>query len=150
MMTRTCARNDRGPRRAAQGFTLIELLLVVAILAILASVVVPRLTGSTQKAKVSAAKTQVANFEGALNMFEIDCGRFPTTEEGLRALVEQPPSAKDWKSGGYLPKQTIPVDPWGNAYQYSSPGKHNKDYDLWSVGPDGQDGSEDDVKNWDQ
>ncbi len=138
-------------RRARRGFTLIELLLVVVILAILAGIVVPRFTARAEQARNSAAKTDIANIETALKMFEIDCGRYPTTEEGLRALLEPPPNVKGWQRA-YLEKG-LPVDPWGNPYQYRCPGQHNPDgFDLYSFGPDSQDenGGGDDIGNWTQ
>jgi general secretion pathway protein G len=147
MMTKKCARNDRGSRRLAKGFTLIELLLVVAILAILASVVVPRFAKRSEQARNTAAATDIANIGVALDAFEVDCGRYPTTEEGLKALVEQPSSVKNWNSQGYL--KSLKSDPWGNPYQYRCPGTHNaKSYDLLSLGPDGQEGTADDIDNW--
>jgi general secretion pathway protein G len=147
MMTQKCARGDRGSRRFGRAFTLIELLLVVAILAILASVVVPRLAKRSEQARNVAAATDISNIGLALDAFEVDCGRYPTTEEGLRALVEQPSSVKNWNSQGYL--KNVRSDPWGNPYQYRCPGQHNaKSYDLYSFGPDGQDGTADDIDNW--
>lgn len=134
-------------KRTRQAFTLIELLLVVVILTILASIVVPRFTKRSEQARIAAAKTDIANIEVALDAFEIDCGRHPTTEEGLISLIQQPNNAKDWH-GPYL-KKGSPKDPWGNPYAYRCPGQHNTDgYDLYSFGPDGQDGGGDDVDNW--
>ena len=130
------------------GFTLIELLLVLVILAVLAAVVVPKFTNRSEQARITAARTDIANLEGTLDALEIDVGRFPTTEEGLRALVEQPPSAKSWK-GPYI-KRGVPNDPWGNPYVYRYPGQHNiNEYDLHSLGPDGHEGN-DDIDNWSQ
>ncbi len=133
--------------RTPGGFTLIELLLVMVILAVLAAIVVPRFTRRTEQAKTTAAATDISNIEVALDAFEIDCGRYPTTEEGLAALLEQPANAKDWR-GPYL-KKGMPKDPWGNAYVYRCPGQHNpSSYDLYSFGPDGQEGGGDDMDNW--
>lgn len=147
MTTQKYTRTDRGSRSLAKGFTLIELLLVVAILAILASVVVPRIAGRSEQARKAAAATDIANMGVALDAFEVDCGRYPTTEEGLRALVEQPSGVKNWNSQGYL--KNVKNDQWGNPYQYRFPGTHNtKSYDLYSFGPDQQDGTEDDIDNW--
>jgi len=129
------------------GFTLIELLLVLAILAALAAMVVPKFTRRSQQAKITAAQVDIANIEVALDAFEVDCGRYPTTQEGLTALLEQPTDTPDWM-GPYV-KRGIPKDPWGNPYVYRCPGQHNADgYDLHSYGPDGQDGGEDDIDNW--
>ena len=133
--------------RRHRGFTLIELLLVLAILAILAVVVVPKFSGRSQQAKVTAAQTDVANLELAIDTFEVDCARYPTTEEGIQALVQQPSDLTAWK-GSYL-KRGVPKDPWGNPYAYRCPGQHNPNgYDLYSFGPDGQEGGGDDIDNW--
>jgi len=135
------------PGRIARAFTLIELLLVLVILATLAALVVPKFTRRSEQAKVTAARTDVASIETALDVFEVDCGRYPSTEEGLRALTEQPSAAADWH-GPYL-KRGMPKDPWGNLYIYRYPGQHNASgYDLTSFGPDGQEGGEDDIDNW--
>lgn len=129
------------------GFTLIELLLVLVILAALATVVVPKFTKRSEQAKITAAQTDIANMEVVLDAFEIDTGRYPTTSEGIRALIEQPSNADGWK-GPYL-KRGIPKDPWGNDYIYRQPGQHNEfGYDLSSPGPDGQPGTTDDIINW--
>ncbi|HOK94884.1 MAG TPA: type II secretion system major pseudopilin GspG [Anaerohalosphaeraceae bacterium] len=131
----------------AVGFTLIELLLVLVILAALATVVVPKFTKRSEQAKITAAQTDIANMEVVLDAFEIDTGRYPTTSEGIRALVEQPSNADGWK-GPYL-KRGVPKDPWGNEYIYRQPGQHNEfGYDLSSPGPDGQPGTTDDIINW--
>jgi len=135
--------------RLARGFTLIELLLVLVILAVLAAVVVPKFTKRTEQAKLTAAATDISYIELALDIFEVDCGRYPTTEEGLKALVEQPSNADGWHDP-YI-KRGVPSDPWGNAYLYRCPGQHNPSgYDLYSFGPDGQDGGGDDIDNWSQ
>lgn len=140
--------HDRNFRPRRRGFTLIELLLVLVILAALAAIVVPKFTKRGEQAKLTAAATQIANFEAALRMFEVDCGRFPTTEEGLQALVVQPPNVTNWQ--GYMEKG-IPKDPWGSPYIYRCPGTHNQaSYDLYSYGPDLQDGGGDDIDNWTQ
>lgn len=134
------------PRR---GFTLIELLLVLVILGILAAIVVPKFSGRTEQARVTAAHSQIATFGTALDAFEVDNGYYPKGKSGLQDLVQQPRDANSWK-GPYL-KGEIPVDPWGNAYTYESPGRHNpSSYDLMSAGPDGRAGSDDDINNWQQ
>ena len=136
-----------GPGR--RGFTLIALLLVVVILGVLAAVVVPRFTRRSEQARLTAARTDIANIEVALDAFEVDCGRFPTSEEGLQALTEPPGGIRGW-NGSYL-KKALPKDPWGNPYVYRFPGQHNTGgYDLYCFGPDGQDGGGDDLDNWSQ
>lgn len=137
----------RRPRRRHRGFTLVELLLVLVILAVLAVVVVPKFTGRSQQAKTTAAQTDIANLEVAIDAFEIDCARYPSTQEGIAALVQQPSNLPDWK-GPYL-KRGVPKDPWQNLYVYRCPGQHNPNgYDLYSLGPDGQEGGGDDITNW--
>lgn len=137
-------------KRRARGFTLIELLLVMVILAILAGLVWPRLSGRGEQAKIKAAAADIANIGLALKLFEVDCGRYPTTSEGLQALVQQPNNVQGWNQLGYLEKeQGVPNDPWGNPYMYRYPGSHNtRSYDLYSYGPDGQEGGGDDIDNW--
>lgn len=131
-----------------RAFTLIELLLVLVILAVLGSVVVPKFTKRSQQAKETAAKTDIANMEVALDSFEIDTGRYPTNTEGIKALLDEPSNTKnDWK-GPYL-KRGVPLDPWGKEYYYKQPGQYNEyGYDLSSAGPDGVPGNEDDITNW--
>ncbi len=131
-------------RAIRRGFTLIELLLVMVILAILAAVVVPKFTGRTEQARETAAKTDLANLKTSLGAFEIDTGRFPTTDEGLNALITPPADIQGWRKP-YLDK--IPLDPWGHPYIYRSPGSDNRDFDLFSTGPDGREGSADDVQS---
>jgi general secretion pathway protein G len=132
------------------GFTLIELMLVLVILATLAGIVAPKFIGYGKKAKIQAAKTQIeSNFVTALDAFEVAVGRYPTTAEGLRALVVKPTNDPgDWDKP-LMPK--IPFDPWGNEYQYACPGQYNVDsYDLYSFGPDGKLGGGDDITNWEE
>ena len=131
--------------RTTQGFTLVELLLVLGILATLAAIVYPSLAGRSEQGKVGAAKLQISNIEEALDLYETENGNFP---KNLNALQEQPGDAPNWK-GPYL-KKGIPLDPWGNAYIYEYPGKHNANsFDLLSTGPDGRPGTDDDINNWD-
>lgn len=132
-------------RNAKRGFTLIELMLVVIIIGTLVAMVMPRFAGRGEQARVSAAKADIqANIATGLKLYELDNGAFPTTSDGLAALLVKPPSASNW-NGPYIEKQ--PVDPWGRQYKYASPGTHRTDYDLFSLGKDGVE-SEDDVKNW--
>ncbi len=131
--------------KSLRGFTLVELLLVVIIISVLVAMVIPRLSGRSEEARRSVAQADVeVNIATALKLYEMDNGVFPTTEEGLDALLSQPASAKNWK-GPYLEKK--PRDPWGNPYQYKSPGTHRVDYDLYSLGRDGVE-SDDDIVNW--
>jgi general secretion pathway protein G len=141
-------RMSDGRDERAAGFTLIELMLVLVILATLAAIVTPKLTGQSQKAKITATRTQISQLEVALDAFEIDLGRYPTTAEGLRALVEKPASNSDGWQQPYL-KQKVPLDRWGSEYNYRFPGQYNQDgYDLYSFGPDGKLGGDDDITNW--
>jgi len=128
------------------GFTLIELMLVVIIISALAAMVLPRLAGRSEQARIAAANADVrANIATALKLYELDNGRFPTTSDGLAALLNKSSSATNW-NGPYLEKD--PIDPWGRPYEYKSPGQNRpQDYDLYSLGADGQEGS-DDVTNW--
>ena len=132
--------------KKTKGFTLIELMLVVIIISALAAMVLPRLAGRSEQARVAAANADIrANIATALKLYELDNGQFPTSSEGLQALLVKPSSAPNW-NGPYLEKD--PTDPWGRPYVYKSPGQHRpQDYDLFSLGKDVQPG-EDDVVNW--
>jgi len=135
--------------QAPQAFTLIELLLVLVILGILAAIVVPKFSGRTEQARLTAAQSQIATFGTALDAFEVDNGYYPKGKNGLNELVQQPGNAPNWR-GPYL-KGQVPLDPWGRPYSYECPGKYNPtSYDLMSVGPDGRAGNEDDINNWQQ
>jgi len=137
----------RRPIEKQQGFTLVEMLLVLLILATLAAIVLPKFTGRSEQAKVTAAQTQISNFEIALDAFEIDNGYYPRGGAGFQDLLTEPRGLTNWR-GPYL-KNGIPNDPWGNAYIYECPGRHNdKGYDLMSMGPDGRAGGDDDITNW--
>jgi len=128
-------------------FTLIEMLLVLVILATLAAIVIPKFAGRTEQARVTAAKTQIANFKTALDAFEVDNGYYPKGKDGLLSLVQQPNDATNWH-GPYL--DNIPNDPWGHPYVYECPGKHNESsYDITAIGPDGRLGTDDDINSWD-
>ncbi|HUT29267.1 MAG TPA: type II secretion system major pseudopilin GspG [Sedimentisphaerales bacterium] len=143
-MRRTCKKVD-----ASAAFTLIELLLVITIISVLAAVIVPRFFGRSQEARIVAAKQAVVGSFGiALDMFEQDIGRYPTTEEGLQALIVNP-QTKNWR-GPYLKSASIPLDPWGSPYRYTWPSQLTASetlYDIVSPGPDGAYGNEDDVTN---
>jgi general secretion pathway protein G len=138
---------NRARYMARAGFTLIELLLVMVILAVLAAVVVPKFTNRGEQAKEAAAKADIAAMELALDMFEVDNGRYPATEEGIPALVTPPPAVSATWKGPYL-KKGVPADPWGNPYQYKYPGQHNaQGYDLYSLGPENREGVNN-IDNW--
>ena len=147
-ITRHSSRYVRGSER---GFTFIEIMVVVAILAILAALVVPRIMGRTDDAKRTATKVQIRNIEGALQLYKLDNGIYPSTEQGLKALVEKPSVGvipKKWKLGGYLPK--LPEDSWQNPYKYLSPSPKG-DYEVTSLATDGEVGGEGinaDITNW--
>ncbi len=129
-----------------EGFTLIELMLVVIIIGVLAAMVMPRLVGRSNQARIAAAQADIqSNISLALDLFEMDNNRYPTSEEGLPALRSNPSSLSKWK-GPYLKKD--PKDPWGKTYIYKCPGTHSNDYDLYSAGPNGTESDDDDITNW--
>lgn len=140
--------DDRGRRRGAAGFTLIELLVVVVIIGLLAGLVAPRYFGQIGKSKVGVARAQIDALSQALGHYRIELGSFPTTEQGLQALVTRPEGADKWQ-GPYLTK-AVPADPWDRPYHYKAPGDHG-DFDLYSYGADGQaggTGENTDVTSW--
>jgi general secretion pathway protein G len=136
-----------------RGFTLIELMVVIVILGILAGLIIPRIMGRPDEARRAKAQLQIQSIETSLKLYRLDNGSYPTTEQGLQALVEAPSSgtlAKSWRAGGYLEKGKLPKDPWNNEYVYLCPGAHG-DYDLSSLGADGEaggDGKNADINNW--
>lgn len=135
--------------RMQRGFTLLELLVVLVILGLLAALAGPRVMKYVSGAKTDTAKLQVEELSAALDMFKLENGRHPTTQEGLQALVEAPPGATNW-NGPYLKKKTVPKDPWGVDYHYESPGQHGA-FDLYSLGADkreGGEGEDKDIVNW--
>jgi general secretion pathway protein G len=147
MKLRTLNPELRNRRSSRGGFTLIELLLVLVILGVLAAIVVPKFSGRTEQARITAAQSQISTFSTALDAFEVDNGYYPRGRNGLSDLVVAPRDAQSWR-GPYLQKD-IPNDPWGNAYIYESPGKNNPSgYDISSMGPDGQANTDDDITNW--
>ncbi|HUX82778.1 MAG TPA: type II secretion system major pseudopilin GspG [Halothiobacillus sp.] len=134
--------------RAARGFTLIEVMVVVVILAILATIVVPKIMDRPDDARVVKAKQDVRAIESALHLYKLDNLYYPTTDQGLAALVKPPANAQNWRRGGYLDR--LPMDPWNRPYQYLSPGQHG-DFDIYSLGADGQPGGKGvnaDIGNW--
>ena len=135
-------------KKKEKGFTLIEMLIVMVILGLLAALVGPRMFGKVGKSRQKAAKAQIALFETTLDTYRLDTSKYPTSEQGLQALRTKPGGVERW-DGPYLPKE-IPLDPWGHAYEYRSPGEHG-DYDIISLGADGTAGGEgenEDVVNW--
>jgi general secretion pathway protein G len=140
--------------KRAEAFTLLELMVVVVILGILAAFIVPRISKRPEDARVTKARIEISNLEQALELYYLDTGVYPSSDQGLRALIEMPDSGdvpENWKTGGYLAKSKLPMDPWGNEYVYMSPGTHNEDYDLYSLGKDGIEGGEGydaDITNW--
>jgi general secretion pathway protein G len=130
-----------------KGFTLIEVMVVVVILSILAAIIVPKIMDRPEQARITKAKSDVRALEAAMNLYRLDNMNYPTTDQGLEALVNKPsdaPEPKNWKSGGYLDR--LPSDPWGNPYLYLNPGAHGA-MDIYSAGPDTQ-SADDDIGNW--
>lgn len=138
-------------RRRARGFTLIEIMVVVVILGILAAIIVPNIMGTPGTARITAAKADIKLIESALELYKLDNFTYPSTQQGIAALVTQPsgdPPAPNWKAGGYL--KSMPKDPWGHDYQYQQPGAHGA-IDVYSFGADGKPGGEGDnadIGNW--
>ncbi len=140
-------------KRGERGFTLIELMVVIVILGILAGLIIPRIMGRPDEARRAKARIQIESLETALKLYRLDNGGYPTTEQGLQALVEAPSAgqqAKNWRQGGYLERNKVPKDPWDKEFVYLSPGVHG-DFDLSSLGADGEpggDGKNKDINNW--
>jgi general secretion pathway protein G len=141
--------SERGQTAGQAGFTLVELLVVLVILVLLASLVAPRVIGYLGSSRTKAAKVQIQSLSTALELYKVDTGHYPSTSEGLRALIEPPPSVASW-NGPYLSKRDVPSDPWGRPYAYRSPGEHGA-FDIVSLGADNQPGGtgeNEDVTNW--
>jgi general secretion pathway protein G len=140
-------------RRGNRGFTLIELMVVIVILGILAGLIIPRIMGRPDEARQTKARIMIEGIETAMKLYRLDNGFYPTTEQGLRALVEAStiqPVPRNWREGGYLEKGKVPKDPWGNDFVYLCPGTQGE-FDLLSYGADGQPGGEGknkDITNW--
>ena len=143
----------REKRNGQVGFTLIELMVVIIILGVLAGLIIPRVMGRPDEARQAKAKMQIESLESALKLYKLDNGSYPSTEQGMKALVEAPTAGtlpRNWRSGGYLEKGKVPKDPWSNEFIYVSPGSHG-DFDLTSLGADGEAGGEGvdkDINNW--
>jgi general secretion pathway protein G len=149
MKTKNIAAKKVGRKTMRQrAFTLVEMLLVLTILAILAGIVIPKMSGRIPQAKIAAAQTDISAFKTALGMYEVDTGSFPAGRNGLMALIQKPNNnVLGWK-GPYLEKDTLPLDPWNKPYVYEFPGKHNPSgFDIYSMGPTGQ-GGNDAIGNW--
>ena len=141
--------------REQRGFTLIEIMAVVLIIGLLSTIVGVAIFNQVDKARVTTARTQIKRLEGALETYRMDNARYPTTEQGLEALVHEPssePAPRNFQPGGYIQGGQIPMDPWSEPYQYESPGQQNPhSFDLWSLGADNQPGGEGldaDIGNW--
>jgi general secretion pathway protein G len=145
----------RTNRKRERGFTLIEIMAVVVIIGMLMAIVGNAIVGNIRKARITTTRAQIQSLETAITTYQMDNGRFPSTDQGLRALIEKPtgaPEPYDWRPGGYLSKRELPRDAWGNEFQYAAPGEHNPDsFDLWSLGGDAKPGGveeEADLGNW--
>jgi general secretion pathway protein G len=139
----------KGTARGSRGFTLLELMVVLLILTLLATIAAPRVTQYLRKAKAQTAKIQVDALSAAVDSFHLDTGRFPTSDEGLKALMDRPADTATW-DGPYLKKRESLIDPWGHPYLYRNPGQHGE-YDVYSLGSDNREGGEGDaadVGNW--
>jgi general secretion pathway protein G len=142
-MKLNCSKPNRINQIHRHAFTLVEMLLVITIIGILAALVIPKMVGRSEQARQAAVRADLSSIKTALDAFEVDNGYYP---KNIQDLLQQPRDAKNWH-GPYL--DNIPQDPWGTPYLYSYPGKHNSGgYDLWSAGPDGKSGTDDDIGNW--
>jgi general secretion pathway protein G len=144
-------RRRQGPTAAHRGMTLIEILVVLTLIGVVLGIVGSNYLGKSEQAKVKATRIEIDQISQSLDLFKLEIGRYPTTQEGLQALVSAPPGVSNW-AGPYWKKSTVPKDPWGNEYKYAAPGTHGA-YDITSLGADGAEGGESvnkDINNWDQ
>ena len=152
-MPETAGREKIIQARENAGFTLIEIMAVVLIIGLLSTIVGVSIFAQVDKGRITATSVQIANLESVLELYRMDNARYPTTEQGLDALVNEPDGARSYPPGGYLQKRRVPEDPWGNAYEYEQPGQNNShSFDLWSYGADGKssgEGIDADIGNWD-
>lgn len=141
-------------KAASGGFSLLELMIVIVILALLATALVPNLMDRPDEARVTKAKMDIRQIEFALKLYKLDNGNFPTTDQGLKALIMKPdtkPEPRNYRSGGYLESSDTPKDPWGNEFIYRAPGDSGRNYDIISLGSDGEEGGEgfaQDINSW--
>jgi general secretion pathway protein G len=153
-MPETAERNRIVHAIGDAGFTLIEIMAVVLIIGLLSTIVGVSIFAQVDKGRITAARTQIANLESVLELYRMDNAKYPTTEQGLDALINEAEDARNFPPGGYLQKRRIPEDPWGNPYEYEQPGQNNThSFDLWSYGADGKpggDGVDADIGNWDE
>ena len=151
-MPKNAGREQVIPARVNAGFTLIEIMAVVLIIGLLSTIVGVSIFAQVDKGRITAASVQIANLESVLELYRMDNAHYPTTEQGLDALVNEPGDARNYPPGGYLQKRRVPEDPWGNPYEYEQPGQNNPhSFDLWSYGADGKpggDGVDADIGNW--
>ncbi|MEM9233520.1 MAG: type II secretion system major pseudopilin GspG [Pseudomonadota bacterium] len=143
--------NIQARRMAQRGITLIELLVVIVILGVLSTIVAVNVLPAGDSAREQAARTQIDMFENALRQYKLDMTTYPTVDQGLEALVQQPQNTRNaarYRVGGYLDAPRLPDDPWGNPYQYSFPGEEGAEFDVYSFGPDGRPGGDDDIGSW--
>ena len=152
-MSETAEREQAVRARDNAGFTLIEIMAVVLIIGLLSTIVGVSIFAQVDKGRITATSVQIANLESVLELYRMDSARYPSTEQGLDALVNEPDDARNYPDGGYLRKGRVPVDPWGNPYEYEQPGQINtRSFDIWSFGADGKsggDGVDADIGNWD-
>lgn len=140
----------------APGFSLIELMIVVVILGLLAGLLIPRIMDRPDEARVAKARMDMRTIESALRFYRLDNGFYPTTQQGLEALIQRPqisPEPPNWRTGGYLESSSVPKDPWGNPYIYRSPGQDGRDFEIISLGADGREGGAGfnrEIRNWEE